>query len=145
MTKDVIPTDEPTDIDKLNRQGYASTLARFAATCETPMVIGIYGEWGTGKTSLMQLVRNELSPQSGIRTIWFDPWLHQFNEHPAIGLVHTIAKTVGIQMELKETLVTIAEAFAAVNLNVMGTGIDFGKIFGAVRRRRERLRRHFWS
>ena len=46
-----ITSDEPTEMDKLNRIRYADAFARLAETCDTPFVIGICGSWGIGKTT----------------------------------------------------------------------------------------------
>ena len=37
------------------------------------MTIGVYGAWGEGKTSLMQMVKTELD-KAGTNTIWYNPW-----------------------------------------------------------------------
>ncbi len=41
---------------------HAKALADFIRTCETPMTIGIQGDWGIGKTSLLNLSRDPDSP-----------------------------------------------------------------------------------
>jgi hypothetical protein len=40
--------DEPTSNDKLNRELFAKGFAQLVKTCETPIVIGLYGTWGVG-------------------------------------------------------------------------------------------------
>ena len=74
-------SDEPTKKDSLNRGGYARALAKLAMNCDTPMVVGLYGTWGTGKSSLMKLIRDELD-RDKVHTVWFDPWQHQFDDSP---------------------------------------------------------------
>src|SRR4030067_3148435 len=41
---------------------YADTFARLIAakSTRTPLTIGIFGEWGSGKTTLMQLIKARL-------------------------------------------------------------------------------------
>lgn len=46
--------------DKLETAKYARSLARFITACETPMTVGIQGEWGSGKTSLMNMIQQYL-------------------------------------------------------------------------------------
>jgi hypothetical protein len=43
--------------DLLETKGYAETLAKFITDCQTPMTIGVQGEWGSGKTSLLNMVK----------------------------------------------------------------------------------------
>ena len=83
-----IQNDEPAAVDSLDRVRFATALASVIKSCATPLVIGIYGTWGTGKTSLMRQMREQLSQADDIRTIWFDPWQHQFDEEPAVALLH---------------------------------------------------------
>ena len=49
--------DEPAQKDTLKRDQYANVFVKVAKTCETPMVIGLYGGWGVGKTSLMKFIK----------------------------------------------------------------------------------------
>lgn len=37
------------------------------------MTMGVYGAWGEGKTSVMQMVKTELE-EANIETIWYNPW-----------------------------------------------------------------------
>lgn len=39
----------------------------------TPFIVGIYGAWGSGKTSMMQMLLSELNSNECI-TVWFDAW-----------------------------------------------------------------------
>jgi hypothetical protein len=58
-------SDEPTTTDQLDRRQYALQLARLAREARPPLVIGVYGEWGAGKTSLLRQVWAELDRQGG--------------------------------------------------------------------------------
>ena len=62
--------------DRLSIRPYAAGLASFVQSAETPMTIGIQGEWGSGKTSLMQLVLKQVEKDSKdtILTHWFETW-----------------------------------------------------------------------
>src|SRR5437899_12450132 len=44
-----------------------------------PFTIGIFGEWGSGKTTLMEMVRRRLEKQ-GTKTIWFNAWKYDGKE-----------------------------------------------------------------
>jgi KAP family P-loop domain len=39
---------------------------------DTPLALGVYGEWGSGKTSVMQMLMNDLPTDS--LWVWFDAW-----------------------------------------------------------------------
>lgn len=71
-------TDDAAEKDLFEIDGYIQGLAQFIGTCNTPMTISIQGSWGTGKTSLMNIVKNKLSDK--VKPIWFNTWqFSQFN------------------------------------------------------------------
>lgn len=43
--------------DSLQFKGFAQTLEEIITTSETPITIGVYGAWGSGKTSLMRMTQ----------------------------------------------------------------------------------------
>lgn len=107
-------SDEPTADDLLERKKYAQGLARLAESGATPMVIGIYGTWGMGKTSLMRLIEMELD-RIKVRPLWFNPWEHQFDDNPVVALVYKIMEQTGRGWEqsAKKTLALFAAALAS--------------------------------
>ena len=46
--------------DELGVSSYIEALVKFVKTTDTPMTIGIQGEWGSGKTSMLNQIRNSL-------------------------------------------------------------------------------------
>ena len=83
-------------------------------------MIGLYGTWGIGKTSLMNLIREELT-RSGTNTVWFDAWMHQFDESPSLALLHTVVNTFDMKEEGKKRLAVIASAFGSLLLKATTT------------------------
>ena len=55
--------DAKSDPDRLGTGQYAETLASFIRQCDTPMTIGVQGEWGSGKTSLLNMIREEIQEE----------------------------------------------------------------------------------
>jgi formylglycine-generating enzyme required for sulfatase activity/Cdc6-like AAA superfamily ATPase len=49
--------------DWFSTQDYANVLADRVATADTPLTIGIFGRWGSGKTSLMKLIEVALTEE----------------------------------------------------------------------------------
>jgi hypothetical protein len=80
--------DEARKADTLNLLPYAEALRDFIHECETPMSIGIQGDWGIGRTSLMNMLRGgEDRRQAGLldprrcKTINLDSWSYsQFDQ-----------------------------------------------------------------
>ncbi len=57
---------------------YIDSLSEFIEKCETPMTISIQGDWGCGKTSSMNMIREKISGK--VIPIWFNTWqFSQFN------------------------------------------------------------------
>ena len=76
--KTSILDDLPTDCDALDFTPYVETLVDVCQTASTPLTIGVFGTWGSGKTSLMRMVKNGL-PES-YTTAWFDAWKYDKEE-----------------------------------------------------------------
>jgi len=59
--------------DLLKIEKYSQGLCNFIDSSDTPITIGLQGEWGTGKTSLMQMMLEKLKDQK-IATSWVNTW-----------------------------------------------------------------------
>lgn len=124
-------TDRPIESveeDLFNIKKYISGLGRFISKCETPMTIAIQGDWGSGKTSFMKMVRRDID--TNVIPIWFNTWeFSQFNmdDRLAITLMEYLAdelqKQVGSEVtkQLKKSLKTIVSVAGAVFDGVSGT------------------------
>jgi hypothetical protein len=67
-----ILNDEPTSEDKIGFSAYSKVLAETILEKNRCQVYGIYGYWGTGKTSLMRMISQDLSNSADI--VWFNAW-----------------------------------------------------------------------
>jgi hypothetical protein len=75
-------TDQPIlDVksDLLEAEKYANALSSFILESDTPLTIGMQGEWGTGKTSLMYMIKEKLDgfaeeENYAIATSWVNTW-----------------------------------------------------------------------
>ena len=55
----------------------------------TPISIAIHGEWGSGKTSIMKTLENQLD-SSKFETLFFEAWKYEYS-NPSLGLITEIA------------------------------------------------------
>jgi predicted KAP-like P-loop ATPase len=78
--------------DGLGFETYSRVLASAALDTRGPFTIGIFGEWGTGKTSIMRLVQKQLGSEPKVVTVWFNAWRYEQEEHPIVPLVATIVR-----------------------------------------------------
>ena len=85
--------DEPIDDAKLlGVKETANTLYSFLVsdTLISPLVIAVNGEWGSGKTSLINTVKRRLE-EDRQTVVFFDAWKYEYSD-PAAALFYTIAK-----------------------------------------------------
>jgi predicted KAP-like P-loop ATPase len=63
---------------------------------ETPFTIGIFGSWGSGKTSLLEMLNDYLKtghPDEFLR-VRFNPWVHRSEPNMLVPLLHTLHDTL---------------------------------------------------
>ena len=84
------PTDDFTSL--------SITIANIIRDSTPHFTIGIYGEWGTGKTTLMKAIERNLSTEGVLQNeqkilpVWFNAWQYDREEHLAtISLMKTVA------------------------------------------------------
>ena len=68
-------TDKPVDTndqDSFEVQFYIDGLCDFIRMCGTPMTIAIQGDWGSGKTSMMNMIRQKI--EQDVIPVWFNTW-----------------------------------------------------------------------
>ena len=85
---------------------YVNGLSLFIGKCVTPMTVSIQGDWGSGKTSIMNMVKESLG--DNVIPIWFNTWQYsQFNlgEDLPLSLLGRLLK------ELKPEQKTSARAY----------------------------------
>ncbi len=74
-------TDKPilkVEEDVLGVQKYIDGLSGFIRSCDTPLTIAIQGDWGSGKTSFMNMIRQQVGDV--VVSVWFNTWqFSQFN------------------------------------------------------------------
>lgn len=59
------------------------------------LVIGIYGAWGEGKTSLMRMIEAQLRDRAHLIPFWFNPWYFRNEEHLIEVFFHSLAGAIG--------------------------------------------------
>src|SRR6516165_6812761 len=59
----------------------------------TPFVYGVLGDWGSGKTSMLHLLRNSLKERApGFVTIWFNAWQYENEQNMVYPLLYAIKR-----------------------------------------------------
>jgi len=123
--------------DQLKINKYADALVHFILNSDTPITIGLQGEWGTGKTSMMNLLREALSERD-VATSWVNTWEYSMfrgvkETTPAVmnGLLTTLQESCGenwtIKNETEKKMKKIGRFFGnlvnQVSVNQLGLDI----------------------
>ena len=91
-------TDSPAQKDDFQISRYIDGLSSFIRNCNTPMTVSVQGDWGTGKTSIMQMVRSQMEKDPNISVVWFNTWqFSQFNmaDHLPLLMMNKLVNAVG--------------------------------------------------
>jgi len=98
LQKGMIITDDISFSPILDFEDYVNSLTKIIKNSYPKFSIGIYGEWGTGKTTLMTAIYNRLwknKDDKSIIPVWFNAWRYEREEQFAIiPLLKTIAYAI---------------------------------------------------
>ena len=78
-------TDKPiekNDEDKLKMSRYSAVLSNFIKQGDTPLTVGLQGEWGTGKTSMLYMLLEHFKRED-IATSWVNTWEYSMFRNPS--------------------------------------------------------------
>jgi hypothetical protein len=79
--------DDRLGFGKLVTPLVAHITARTSA--EPPLTVGVFGEWGTGKTRFLRLVEQQLITKD-IPVVWFNAWRYANEEHLWVALLQRV-------------------------------------------------------
>ena len=94
-------SDNPVDVDTLGFANAAVLLAKVVADAAPPFALGLFGEWGSGKTTLMKMMQKKLEGD-GQKTVWFNAWKYDGKEVLWNALIQTIFYVMHNDPALKE-------------------------------------------
>ncbi len=124
--------DTPTHEDSLGRLELVRRVGDLIAACTAPRVVGILGEWGSGKTSALAQLGWYLSgspqpaaPQlldatpasqwpgwklpASATVIWFEAWRYQHEALPVVALLHEIRQQLPLSARALRSTQKLAE------------------------------------
>lgn len=105
----MILTDNETKVDLLNNEAIASTIIELLRDRpDQPVTIGVHGDWGAGKSSVLEMIEAKFDGQEEALCLKFNGWRFQGFEDAKIALIE------GIVTGLVEKRPALAKAGEAV-------------------------------
>ncbi|GJL90498.1 Qat anti-phage system ATPase QatA [Hyphococcus sp.] len=101
----IIPDNE-TEIDLLYYEAISKTVIDLLNSAgDTPLTIGVHGDWGAGKSSILKMLAAEFEDSEDTLCIVFNGWLFQGFEDTKAVLIETIIE----ELERNRTLTAAAK------------------------------------
>jgi predicted KAP-like P-loop ATPase len=74
----MILSDNETKVDLLNNEAIAKTIVTLLREKpEHPVTIGVHGDWGAGKSSVLEMIEASLNTQERVLCLKFNGWRFQ--------------------------------------------------------------------
>lgn len=87
----MILTDNETSIDLLNNEAIATTIINLLRERpDRPLTIGVHGDWGAGKSSVLEMIEAGFSGNDKVLCLKFNGWRFQGFEDAKIALIEGI-------------------------------------------------------
>jgi hypothetical protein len=87
----MILADNETRVDLLNNEAIATTIVKLLRERAQPVTVGVHGDWGAGKSSILEMIEAGLAGDDGVLCLKFNGWRYQGFEDAKIALIEGIA------------------------------------------------------
>jgi KAP-like P-loop domain-containing protein len=112
-----IVADMPLPDPRLGFDRYASALADAIRGGQPPQfTIGIYGPWGSGKSSLLNAIMRNLETDPDILPVFFDAWRYERADHIVVPLLHSVDRAIqaratsDVKQKVKDALLSVVRS-----------------------------------
>ena len=102
MPRSIGIIDEPVApgaTDNLDINIHSKSLIDFITDTSTPITVGIQGEWGSGKTSLINSIHHAFDSQDTIKQIWINSWEYSLLSTPEEALLKIVNRIIDDLLE----------------------------------------------
>lgn len=131
----MILTDSETRVDLLNNEAIARTIvALLRSRPDRPVTVGVHGDWGAGKSSVLEMIEATLSDQDKVLCLKFNGWRFQGFEDAKIALLEGIVTgLIEKRLALRKAGDAVKNVFKRINwlkLARTGGGLAFTALTG---------------
>jgi hypothetical protein len=105
LLKKAFVSDEPeVEKDYFKRKPFASRISNIIISRKEPssIVIGIYGGWGEGKTTLLNFIARELKKNENTVCLWYNPWYYSDEVSLLLDFFNALADRLGEKIDSDE-------------------------------------------
>ncbi len=97
--------DNETSVDLLGFDQLVDTATLLVQSEELlPLTVGVFGDWGSGKSSLMRMVHERIEVDDEYVTVSFSPWQHEDYDDVKAALMAAVMTTLRDRRDLFEKL-----------------------------------------
>ncbi len=128
--KDIYSSDKPVtaqESDLFQRYFFSKRIAETIIKRESSdgLVIGLYGAWGEGKSTVLNFLEKELKIDDDLILVRFNPWSFSYEENILTNFYHTLA--TALEQKLSKNIEKIGKLFGDFGSLASVAGIDLTK------------------
>ncbi len=122
--------DYETSVDFLNYEAISSTVVELLKeNRERAITVGIHGDWGAGKSSVLKMVESAMSGDKQVACLWFNGWAFQGFDDAKTVLIEVIISELARQRStygnVKEVSKSLLKRVDWLKLARRGAGLAF--------------------
>ncbi len=113
----MILTDNETKLDLLNNEAVATTIIELLGSKpDHPVTIGVHGDWGAGKSSVLEMIEAGFADKDDVLCLKFNGWRFQGFEDAKIALIEGIVTGLVEQRPaLNKAAVAVQDVFRRID------------------------------
>lgn len=116
--------------DKFNRYTFSTGISDAIINSKTTesLVIGLYGIWGEGKTSILNMIQNDLEKNDDIFVVKFNPWRFKDEDSLILNFFNNISDVLNKNLKNSKEKFGKYMKNSGISFNLGVFKIDFTKI-----------------
>jgi GTPase SAR1 family protein len=81
-----------------------------------PITIGVFGDWGSGKSSILEMLRKNVKDEDGVVCLYFNSWVFEGYDDAKAALLESIVKNFNENTKIKDKAMdSIKKLFKSIN------------------------------
>ncbi|MDH2403256.1 P-loop NTPase fold protein [Bradyrhizobium sp. SSUT18] len=128
-------SDHETKVDLLNNEAIAKTIVRLInETVDSAVTIGVHGDWGAGKSSVLEMVKHAFPDEGDVLCLKFSGWQFQGFEDAKIalieGVVHGLIEKRSLMTKAADEVSRILKSVDLLKVAKKGGGLALTAVTG---------------